>query len=110
MLLHQLGQHLVECVVGIADFLSGLDVAQVDDFDFGPVVEELVEGLADIVGTISAAVVVDGTAFFLDADEGQLIASQLGEILLIAVDGEGFPEGVLTGTDVGGEALVRHRL
>ena len=73
-------------------------------------VEELVKCFPDVVGAVGAAMVIDRAAFFLDTDEGELKAFQLGEILLIAEDGEGFPEGIFTGADVGGEALVRHRL
>ena len=72
-------------------------------------VEELVKGLANIVGSVGAPVVIHGAAFFLDADQGQLESIQLGEILFVAVDGEGLPEGVLSGTVYCGKTFLRNR-
>ena len=103
-------EDLVQRIVGIRDFLSRLNVAEIDDAELVPVVEELVECFSDVIGAVGAAVVIDGTTFFFDTDERQLEAFQFGEILLIAKDGEGFPEGFLSRAAVGDEALLRHRL
>ena len=110
MFLEQFGEHLVKGIVGVGDLLSGLDGSDIDYFDVIPVVEELVKSFSDVVNSIGAAMVVDGSAFFLDAYEGELKAFQVGEILFVFIDGEGFSESVFSRTDVCGEALLRHWL
>ena len=109
MLFHQLREHLVKSIVGVGDFLTGPNIAEVDDFDVVPVVEELVEGFADMVGTVGAASVIDAAAFFLDTYQGELEAFQLGEILLVTKDGEGLPEGFLSGSAVIRETFLWNR-
>ena len=64
------GKHLVDGEIGVVDFLAGLHVAEVDDAKLGPVVEEGIKRLADVIHAVGAAVVVDGAALVCHAEEG----------------------------------------
>ena len=98
LVLHQLGKHLTHGIIGVVEFFPDLDVTQVDDMKLWPVVEKRVKGFPDVVHAIGAAFVVDRTAFFLDADDGQIHTFEVGECLLVAVDAYALAQGLLTWT------------
>ena len=86
------------------------DIAQVNDMKLRPVVEKRIKGFPDIVHAIGAAFVVDRTAFFLDADYGQIHAFEVGELVLIAIDVNRLAQGLFARTVGLAETLLGYRL
>ena len=64
----------------------------------GPMVEKRVKGFPDVVHAIGAAFVVDRTAFFLDADDGQIHTFEVGECLPVTVDAYALAQGFFART------------
>ena len=73
-------------------------------------VEKWIKGFSDIVHTIGAAFVVYRTALFLDADDGQIHAFEVGELILVAVDVNRLAQGLLARTVGLAETLLSYRL
>ena len=102
----QLSKNLVDGIISVVKLFPDSDVAQVDDAQLGPVVEKRIEGFPDEIHTIGAAFVVDRAAFFLDTEKSQIHAFEVGEIILIAIDSDGFALGLLAWTEGLAETLL----
>ena len=107
---HQLGKHLVKGKIGVVDFLADSDVSQVDDLELGPMVEEGIKGLADMLDAIGASFIVDGTTFFLDTDDGQIHTFEAGKFVLVVINANSFSQGLFARTEVLSETLFGYRL